>query len=560
MIGGTYSVVTDVQDSWRSYNLLMESLREFNAAQIILEAVRLTQDAEIGMLRQLSARYGDVLSRDLIFQILLTFLPESTDPAFYTDFLQDVLKNSNLKTVEQVPSTELDRSVKDENHRVRKLGLLPIADPAYVYDHTVDSFTLFLLHQARKIDAETGSLNLVLHLIEPFTNYSEDLRTWAISTFLPLIRLDYEFYPEDGPNYSLEAFEALSGNSAISALLSNAAKSSDEKKNSDLGRDLRCIVGPWMYGEKTRRRRMLNSVPLRRGSVVSETEELAQTFSGWVSVNEWLLHLADREFLRAVRAFLHWDGPQDVDYGQWDEALPPEEKEILQSVNIQYAQIGVGFLYAACSCSVETLKILYEVLQKVAKLMELRRLPDLTTQDPTDALDIPLEFLETITRTHFLHNSLLWGHNPLTTPTDVSLRLSYLLLESSYILGTLGSSLSCKMVAELSLFGNEAEQKSELHKLLYLLQAKPRDEDMWNLARRQIRWLRDWSGKKESPDQRSQVSSGVFSRVRLVDLEEELLIGFLNSSCRSRPAPNIDPCFILACPALTYHQQAIVLS
>lgn len=529
----------------------MESLEEFNAAQIILEAVRLTQDAEIGTLRQLSARYGDVLSRDLILQILLTFLPESTDPAFYTDFLQDILTSSHLETVEKVPSIEPDTLVKDENHRVRKLGLLPIADPAYVYDHTVDSFTLFLLHQARKIDAETGSLDLVLHLIEPFTHYSEHLRTWAISTFLPLLRLDYEFYPEDGPNYSLEAFEALSGNSAISALLSNAVKSSDEKKKSELGRDLRCVVGPWMYGENIRRRRRLNSVQLQRGSVVSETEELAKTFGGWVSVNEWLLRLADREFLRAVRAFLHWDGPQDVDYGQWDGFLPPEEKEILQSANTQYAQIGVGFLYAACSCSVETLKILHEVLQKVAKLMELRRLPDLTTQDPTDALDISLEFLETITQTHLLHNSLLWGHNPLTSPTDVSLRLSYLLLESSYILETLGSSLSCKMVAELSLFGNEAEQKSELHKLLYQLQAKPRDEDMWNLARRQIRWLRDWSGTKESPDQRSQASPGIFSRVRLIDLEEELLVGFLNSSCRSQSAPNLDPRSIFACRELT---------
>lgn len=532
----------------------MESLEEFNAGQIILEAVRLTQDAEIATLRQLSARYGDVLSRDLILQILLTFLPESTDPAFYTDFLQEILTGSHLKTEEEVLSTALDRSVRYENLKVRKLGLLPIADNTNVYDHTVDSFTLFLLHQARKIDAETGSLNLVLHLIEPFTNHSEHLRTWAISTFLPLIRLEYQFYPEDGPNYSLEAFEALSGNSAISALLSNAAKNSDEKKNYELGRDLRCIIGPWMYGENTRRRRRLNSVQLRRVSIVSETEGFAQTFSGWSNVNEWLLRLSDREIMRAVSAFLHWDGPQDVDYGQWNGILPPEEKEILQSVNTQYAQIGVGFLYTACSCSVETLKTLHEVLQKVAKLTGLRRLPDLTTQDPTDALGIPLEFLETITKTHLLHNSLLWGHNPLTTPTVASLGLSYLLLESSYILETLGFSLSCKMVAELSLFSNEAEQKSELHKLLYQLQAKPRDEDMWNLARRQIRWLRDWSGSKETPDQRSQASPGVFSRVRLVDLEEELLIGFLNSSCRSQSAPNIDPCSLSACPELIIHR------
>ncbi len=512
----------------------MEALNAPNAARIILEAVRLTQDVDITTLRQLTTRNAGLLNLDLILRILLTFLPESTDPALYTPFLQNALTIYGTQTVESTLPCEPD---EEANHRVRKIHLLPLADPQYICEDSIDSFTLFILHQAHKIDAETGSLNLVLRLIDPFIQHSDHLRTWAISTFLPLFRLDYEYYPHDDPSYSLDAFEALNGNPAITALLSKAAQSSNEETKSRLERDLRCLVGPWMYGVGKRKRRKSNRDQLQTGSVglihveAAETDWLAQTFSCWAHVNEWLLDLAGHEFSQAVEAFSNWDGPRDVDYGQWGDGSRQVKQEAMRTMIAQYAQTGLGAVYAASHCSLDALKGSHQILQRVAKLMDLSSPPDLGFQSPMDTPDIPLDFLDTITKGHLLYNSLSRAHNPFTTPTNLSLRLSYLLLESSYILGNLGSPTSCKTLAELSLFGNEAEQTAELHKVLYELRAKPKDEEKWNIARKQIRWLRDWNCDRK--DQGAQPSPGVFSRVKLIDMEEELLTAFLNSNCRS---------------------------
>lgn len=515
----------------------MEALKAPKAAHIILEAVRLTTNAEIASLRHLAARHSDVLKQDLILRILLTFLPESTDPALYTELLHRILTGPS-ETVQETFSYEPEISDSLAKRRVRSLHLLPLADPRDVYEDSVDSYTLFLFHQAHKIDAETGSLPFVLRLIESFISHSEHLRTWAISTFLPLFRLNYEYYPHDGPNYSLESFETLSGNSAIDSLLSEAAQKSNETK-SNLGRDLRGLVGPWIYGANTRKRRKLDLGRARASSVAQihdetgrETDGLVETASGWAHVNEWLLDLSIRDFPRVVEVFLQWDGPSDVDYGHWDNGKSVGEAA-LRAMTEQYAQAGMAAVYTAIDCSISTLEGSHQILQRVAKLMDLPHPPNLTVQHPIENEDIPPGFLDTLSRAHLLHNSMLRTRNPFTTPTDLSTRVSYLLLESSRILENLGSPMSCKALAELGFFGNEADQTAELRKLLYYLQAKSKEYEKWNTARNQIRWLREWSYGKDVMERNTRAGFGVFCRVRQVDLEEEILKAFLKSSCRS---------------------------
>ena len=523
----------------------MEALQTPKAEHIILEAVQLTTNAEIATLRHLTARHSNVLKQDLILRILLTFLPESTDPALYTEFLHDIQTSLSSETGPEISSYEPEISDSSAKRRVRRLHLLPLADPRFVHEDSVDSYTLFLLHQAHKIDAETGCLPYVLRLIEPFISYSEQLRTWAISTFLPLFRLSYEYYPYNGPNYSLEVFETLSGNAAIDSLLFQSAQNSNETK-SNLGRDLRGLVGPWMYGANTRKRRKLDLDRPRASSVVQihdeagrEIDALPETSSGWAHVNEWLLGLSLRNFPLAVEVLIQWDGPRDLDYGPWDKEKLVEEA-VVQALTDQYAQAALAAVYSANDGSINTLDGSHQILTRVAKLMDLPHPPKLTDQHPNENEDIPLEFLDTLSRAHLLHNSMLRARNPLTTPTVHSIRLSYLLLESSRILENLGSPMSCKALAELGLFGNEADQRVELRKLLYHLQAKPSDYEKWKSARNQIRWLREWSCRIDT-ERDTQAGSGVFCRVKQLDLEEEILKALLNSSCRSlsdlRPAP-----------------------
>lgn len=513
----------------------MKAFKAPEVAHLILEAVQLTLDAAIAPLHELTTRHAGILTLELILRILLTFLPESTDPSLYTDFLHDVLKSPS-KIVDETLSYEPQISDNEAIRRVRKLHLLPLADPQYVYEDSVDPFTLFLLHQARRIDAETGSLPCLLRLIQPFLSHSEYLRTWAISTLLPLLRLDYEYYPYDGPTYSLEAFEALAGNNAIDSLLSEAAQKSNEETKSKLGRDLRGLVGPWMYGANTRKRRKLDPSRVKTSSAVQaqvdrghDNDGMAQTSSGWAHVNEWLLELSLRDFPRAVEALSQWDGPRDVDYGQWDDDLQPVEEAELQNMTAQYAQAGLAVVYTANDCSASTLKGSLQILHRVAKLMDLHAPPPLTAQTPSENAEISIEFFDTLSRTHLLHNSLLRARNPFTTPTDLSIRLSYLLIESGCILENLGSSLSCKTLAEQSLFGSEADQTAELRKLLYHLQGKAKDQEKWNLALYQIRWLRDWNCEKKAVEQESPSSAGVFCKVKKIDMENELLNALLHS-------------------------------
>lgn len=517
----------------------MEALQAPKVAHVILEAVQLTLDAAIAPLRQLTTRHAVILKLELILRILLTFLPESTDPSLYIDFLHHILKRTSSKYVDDTQAYEPEISDNDAIRRLRKLHILPLADPQYVYEDSVDPFTLFLLHQAHRIDAETGSLPFVLRLIQPFLGHSEHLRTWAISTFLPLLRLDYEYYPYDGPAYSLEAFEALAGNNAIDSLLSEAAQKANEETKSKLGRDLRGLVGPWMYGANTRKRRKLNPGRVRTSSAVqvqvnhgSDNVLVDQTSSGWSHVNEWLLELSLRDFPRAVEALVQWDGPRDVDYGQWDDDVQPLEEAALQTMTAQYAQAGLAMFYTANDCSASTLKVSLQILQRVAKLMDLHSPPPLTVQHPSEKAEIPVEFFDILSRSHLLHNSLLRARNPFTTPTDLSLRLSYLLLESSCILDNLGSSLSCRTLAEQSLFGSEADQTAELRKLLYRLQRKTTDQQKWNLALYQIRWLRDWNYGTKALEQKPHSSLGVFCKVKKNDMEDELLKALLRSGCR----------------------------
>lgn len=516
----------------------MEALKKPQAAHIILEAVQLTLDAAIAPLHKLTTRHAGVLNLELILRILLTFLPESTDPSLYIDFLHDILNRSSSNIVDENISYESEIADKNATRQVRKLHLLPLADAQYFFEGPVDPFTLFLLHQAHRIDAETGSLPFVLRLIQPFLSHSEHLRTWAISTFLPLLRLDYEYYPYNGPTHSLEAFEALAGNNAIDSLLSEAAQKSDEETKSKLDRDLRGLVGPWMYGTKTRKRRKLGPGRARTSSAVQyqvdrgqDIDGVAQTSGGWAHINEWLLELSLRDFPRAVEAMAQWDGPRDVDYGQWDDDVRPVEEAALQTLTAHYAQAGLAMIYTADDSTASTLEGLLQILHRVAKLMGLHIPPPITVENPSENAEISLEFFDTLSRTHLLHNSLLRARNPFTAPTELSMRLSYLLLESSCILESLGSSLSCKSLAEQSLFGNEADQIAELRKLLYRLQGKPKDQEKWTLALYQIRWLRDWKSEKQGLEQESHPSLGVFCRVKKTDLEDELLKALLHSGC-----------------------------
>lgn len=506
-------------------------------SQLILAAVRHASNADIPSLRQLSER-PDALKLELILRILLTFLPEGTEPGLYIDFLRELSDPQSNPEGHVTPSflehPEMDMSETEARVRVRRLRLTPLLNPKAQYDQETDCLSLFLLHQAHKIDSETGSLDLVCQLLEPFFDHSETLRTWMMSNLLPLLRLDYEYYPQSGTSHSLEDFERLDGSVAIQSLLSKAAQRRDQKDIRGIGRDLRGLVGPWMYGDSTRKRRKLShgrrskslitAVRAAGDELPAEEEQLS---SDWSHVNEWLLDLGLRDFPRAVDAITQWDGPYDVDYGEWGAGIQPKDEEELRAQTRRYSQAGLAALYATNDSSLETIIGSHRVLQQTARLVDLDEPQDIKRSDAPIASGICREFLDSISPAHLLHNALLRSQNPLTSPTISAVSLFNVVLASCYKLLNLGNIKTSRSVAELALFGTEADQVAELKKTLYTLKAEKMDEKLWASIRRQMLWLRNWEYQAQGLEE----PRGVFSKVAKTDLEVELLRAMLEGGC-----------------------------
>ena len=436
-------------------------------AQIILAAVRHAVNADIPALRQVAAQ--DTLKLELILRILLTYLPEGIEPVLYVDFLRE-LSDGPLSAYSLIAPSSLGHLVQEITEeeariRVRRLRLTPLVDPKARYDQEADPLTLFLLHQAHRIDAETGSLDLVCQLLQPFFNHSEVLRSWMISNLLPLLRLDYEYHPHSGVSHSLEDFEKLYGSIAIQSLLSKAAQHNDHRDTRDIGRDLRGLVGPWMYSETSRKRRKLSNGRRRKSSItasrVNEDEfpaEEDRLSSDWFHVNEWLLDLGLRDFPRAVDAMTQWDGPYDVDYGDWGTGKLPVGEEELRFQTLRYSQAGLAAVYATNDSSLETIIGSHRILLQTAKLADLDEPPDLKRSDTPINSGISQEYLDDLSPAHLLYNALLRSQNPLTSPKIPAISLFNLILSSCYKLLNLGNIKTSKSVAELSLYGTAAAQ------------------------------------------------------------------------------------------------------
>lgn len=527
-------------------------------AHVVLEAIHHTVNADIPALHQLIAQRPDVLKLEISLRVLLTYLPGVVEPESYIDFLRDLshgpstsyrldsyddaLGNSHTSSEQNIP--------EEEAHlRVKRLRLISLYDPRAYYDQDADPMTLFLLRQAHRIDAETGSLELVRQLVEPFIHHSEVLRVWAISYLLPLLRLDYDYYPHSGPSHSLVDFEKLDESLVVQSLLSKGVQRKNPGDTQNVGRDIKGLVGPWMYGESTRKRRRLNSRSRRKASISAiardeETTDHGKANTSWSHVNDWLLELSSRDFQKSVDVLQNWTGPSDVNYGDWNSIHHPMSERQLQFATQEYAQAGLAAVYATNESSLETILGSHRILLNVAELVDVDRPPDLTRTGNAITSGISREFLNDLSPTHLLHNALLRPGNPLTTPTKSSIMLFNIFLYSSYKLYQFNNFKSNKSLAELSLFASEEEQRAVLKKTLFTLTWDPsiEKEKAWSSIRRQMLWLQHWELRQGTEDE----PRGIFGRITRVEVENEILRAMLDGGaynealhvyCQSKDPP-----------------------
>ena len=493
-------------------------------AELLLAAVDLATEANVHSLAALAAAHPDLFRLELVLRILLTYLPESTQPSLYIDFLQKLV-SGNLSSLDEAGYDEPLHS-KHDRPKSRTLPLLPLPS---LQEHGIpdtDLLTRFLVAKAHRIDSETGSLTDALQLIEPFVGRSEYLRIWVASILLPLLRIDYEHYPDTAEKFTLSIFEGLKGRAGLYTLLFDLLRRNKNSQSREYARDFRTVLGPWVNGETWRTTRaagaskLVDTIPDPDGK--NEEDEPATI---WDDVFEALLDHAVESPASIVELAQSWGGPEDVDHGDWSIET---SSAVIERANKSYAQMMLAALYlppeAGLTFSREQQGVL---LRKGASLANADLKynpfkPDLSSSAELVSYDL----LSSVLSIQLARGELLDRANPLTTPNVASVHLAALLIASTSLLEGLGESISLPAVASLSLFGDSHDQKKRAQKVLNALAARSSAGDgFWREVRQKMLWLHRWNMQ----DADSIPRHGIFCRVERQELETEILKTLLSA-------------------------------
>ncbi|CRK27441.1 hypothetical protein BN1708_014821 [Verticillium longisporum] len=491
--------------------------------KLVLLAVHLATIADVNSLAYLTSRYPAVLRKDIILRILLTYLPETVPSAEYVNFLKE-LESGEFDDHEANDlnyATVHDLNDEEAAKKVRKLRLLPLSDGKGSIDADEDHITSFLYRRAYRVDEEAGLLAQLPVLLTPFLHHSHDLRTWVISTLLPLLRRNHEYYPQDAVANTLIEFQKLPDNIAVGVLLSNTGANGDL---STVGRDLRGLVGPWLHNN-TRWTSAMSADSSLQLAISAGTNTQGLLCPGWEQVLEWLTAHAARSWRVAVAAVEQYNGPEDVDLGEYDGIWLREEQQ--QYLDRRYARAILACAYIMPEANSEALHGAYQMVSKVMELLG---------NDSSTSLEQDVDNLQTVTdldselfsspkNTAYMRDDLLHESNPLTSPSLKAARLLQALILSAYLFTQAGHPCSIKRAGDLAFIQDEREQKMEATKLIHTIvnRAPRNDESFWTRSRRQVLWLRDWGAKSSSEGS----GSGVLGRVTSSFLEAEILKGLL---------------------------------
>lgn len=510
----------------------MAPLEGLSDAHAILLATRLCADGEVAALPVLQAQYPHCFPLERLLRIILTFLPESTEASRYVPVLQELVAGPQIATPDLDIGTSAVKDLTESTARkhVRKLRLLPLKrDDEEEEERSAGPLTQFLIHRASLIDSETALQPLILDLVLPFYEQSPFIRTWLISSLLPALRLNYEYYPHRDETLSLETLELMDDQTAVNVLLSITGS---EKGNMDLVNNLRGLVGPWLYGTKRSKRRRLNekarqnSISYIQGASKTETTEVA----GWEYVNEWLLSRSLVDYDSVISAYANWNGPEDIDLGGYEEGsqLPgAQAKELL----IRYGQSGLAVVYARAESSKTALEGSFQVLARVAKLLDLEECSYLhPSNSALPWVDYDVEVISSTSRASLLQDSLLAKGNPLTQPSSASISFLSAVLVSLRILTGLGHPVPCRLAAITCLHSSEDMQLAELRNVMASIVKQQRSKSEWQDVRQQVLWLRDWQAEHSDTGwSEPSTHHGLFWRISREVIETEMLKALLSA-------------------------------
>lgn len=506
----------------------LQKLDRLSAAHYVLLAIHYANESNIAALRALTALRDADFDLELILKILLTYLPEGLEPSLYVGYLDEL--NSNNRTPGDDPAAALDVSPVEDlstsqaRKKRRKLEFLPIIHPLYKAEAELDPLTHFLIHRAHRIDAETGLLNTIPELIVPFVGHSEYIRTWFISTSLPLLRLTYEYYPQS-PAPSLDEFARLKGRTAIDIQLANLRQTyTSTQRDGNAARDIKGMVGPWICGANERKRRRLSPVD-RRESI---TEAPLQEPDDWESLFEWLLHTSKSDLSLVTAVITEWDGPEDLDLGGFEEGRDYVDDETQRRLERRYAQIALACLYLIDSSNTDTLRTAHGLLSRISDLLSLEPPPELSVNVgtlPTCSTEMSIQELRA---SALQEENITRPDNLLTQPNQNAVHLLELFIFSTCVLSYLQQLLSVREVARLFLRNDANEQFSLLQKIIHGLSTSAKlDGEQWRASRARLLWLWNWGSPRAGTGRYAQ---GIFGHIDDKAVETEILKGLLENS------------------------------
>ncbi|USP78684.1 Protein transport protein sec39 [Curvularia clavata] len=505
----------------------LQKLSKLSGPHCVLLAVHYATQANVPALQALTALRDGDLPLELSLSILLNYLPEEYDPASYYGYLAGLATGSlspgenpadilDLAPVEQLS----DARAKKRRHT---LALRPIIHPLYAADSDIDLFTHFLIHRSHRIDSQTGLLDLVPQLVVPFLDHSEHLRTWFISTALPLLRLSYEYYPQL-PAPTLDEFAALRGKHAIQSQLSGALSTSKDNIH-NVARDLKGVVAPWLCGAHDRKQRSL-MIQDRRGSI---GEEGARTHDDWDCLFQWLLHTSKDHLALVTTAISEWDGPEDMDLGGYEEGRDYVDDAQQRQLEIKYARAALACLYLVDQSDVGSLQTAHALLGRIYTLLNYDPPPDLNTSvEKLPSYDLKIPLLHDSTTALLREERLLHPDNALTQPGPDAFRVLQLIIFTSYTLSTLHHPVSVREIANMCLRDDYSEQLSMVQKILHTLNSGSKgDSEQWRIIRSKLVWLWNWGTDRHDEDRKAQ---GIFGMLDSSTLETEILKALLESN------------------------------
>jgi hypothetical protein len=498
----------------------LQKLRQLSGPHCVLLAVEYATESNIKALQALTALREADLPLELILSILLTYLPEELEPPSYIEYLNELVSNSRHPGDDD-PAALLDIASIEElssaraKKRRKALELLPAIHPLYVAEDQLDVFSHFLIHRAHRIDAQTGLLDLVPQLIVPFLGHSEYLRTWFISTALPLLRLSYEYYPQSVTG-SLDEFARLKGKRAIDYQLANVRNAGGADIH-HVARDLKGVVAPWMCGANERKRRKLSS-EARRSSVAQEQK---QELDDWGSLFQWIVHTSKENLPLATTALSEWDGPEDMDLGGYEEGRDYVDDEQQRQLEMRYAQTALACLYLVDASDIATLQTAHAMVRRICDLLNHDPPPDLNASvDSLPSYDLQEPILSNSTTSLLQEQRLLEPDNVITKPNQSSIQVLKLVLFSACTVSSLQHPMSIRSLAKMSLQNDRSEEFSLLQKILHKLSSSRKDNDQWTHARFKLLWLWNWGSDSHDSDRNAQ---GVFGMLERGTIETEIL-------------------------------------